>query len=432
MRRSSTRAAIRSACCFSNFRQHYARGQDFTYDLDRRRALLCRLRPADGARRRVLPGRVHRVIYERMVDDTEAEVRALLDYCGLEFEPACLEFYKTERAVRTPSSEQVRRPIYRDATEEWSAYEPSSVRSKQRSGQCSMPIRTRPRPERNGGGIIAKCVKLPLTIARRSVAILTHSEWGHSMTDRTFPHLRSGFSLLPQWLLPHSHRMRSRRPPASRRRRAPTQPTSRRRQLQCRLRRTATSRIKPRSSTPSRTAAVASIVRSSPGSNMIASTPRVGTAPTRSTRCLPPARRRRRTEGWAGPAVIGLAAWPWPVGVSRPGANRRRLGVDVGGDGFEVASSGSEVLGQQVGGQVGVAGQGPCRRSPCARRRRGRGSGDAGGRPPSSGHPPMRRQTGGAAVRGRGCQRRRRARRGRRREPPSTRCSRCRPRSTWV
>ena len=71
----------------------------------------------------VLPGRVHRVIYERMVDDTEAEVRALLDYCGLEFEPACLEFYKTQRAVRTASSEQVRRPIYRDATEEWRAYD---------------------------------------------------------------------------------------------------------------------------------------------------------------------------------------------------------------------------------------------------------------------------------------------------------------------
>ena len=72
----------------------------------------------------VLPGRVHRVIYERMVDDTEDEVRALLDHCGLEFEPEVLEFYKTERAVRTPSSEQVRRPIYRNATEEWRAYEP--------------------------------------------------------------------------------------------------------------------------------------------------------------------------------------------------------------------------------------------------------------------------------------------------------------------
>jgi len=72
----------------------------------------------------VLPGRIHRVNYERMVDDTEAEVRRLLDYCGLEFEPDCLEFYKTERAVRTASSEQVRRPIYREATEEWRAYEP--------------------------------------------------------------------------------------------------------------------------------------------------------------------------------------------------------------------------------------------------------------------------------------------------------------------
>jgi hypothetical protein len=63
------------------------------------------------------------VIYERMVDDIEAVVRGLLEYCGLEFEPACLEFYKTDRAVRTASSEQVRQPIYREATEEWRAYE---------------------------------------------------------------------------------------------------------------------------------------------------------------------------------------------------------------------------------------------------------------------------------------------------------------------
>ena len=59
-----------------------------------------------------------------MVDDTETEVRALLDFCGVDFEPACLEFYKTDRAVRTASSEQVRRPIYRDSTDEWRAYEP--------------------------------------------------------------------------------------------------------------------------------------------------------------------------------------------------------------------------------------------------------------------------------------------------------------------
>ncbi len=112
------------ACCFSNFRQHFARGQAFTYDLEdlgRYYSDYLRLMAHVDA---VLPGRVHRVIYERMVDDTEVEVRSLLTYCGLEFEPACLEFYKTERAVRTASSEQVRRPIYRDAKEEWRAYEP--------------------------------------------------------------------------------------------------------------------------------------------------------------------------------------------------------------------------------------------------------------------------------------------------------------------
>jgi Sulfotransferase domain len=63
------------------------------------------------------------VIYERMVNDPEREIRAILEYCGLEFEPQVLEFYKTDRAVRTPSSEQVRRPIYREATEEWRPYE---------------------------------------------------------------------------------------------------------------------------------------------------------------------------------------------------------------------------------------------------------------------------------------------------------------------
>jgi len=78
----------------------------------------------------VLPGRVHRVIYERMVENTEAEVRSLLGYCGLEFEPQVLEFYNPDRPVRTASSEQVRRPIYRDATEEWRPYEPHLGRLK--------------------------------------------------------------------------------------------------------------------------------------------------------------------------------------------------------------------------------------------------------------------------------------------------------------
>ena len=110
-------------CCLLNFRQHFARGQDFTYDLehvDHYYADYVRLMAHVHV---VLPGRVHRVIYERMVENTETEIRRILHYCGLKFEPQVLEFYKTERAVRTASSEQVRRPIYRDATDEWRAYE---------------------------------------------------------------------------------------------------------------------------------------------------------------------------------------------------------------------------------------------------------------------------------------------------------------------
>ena len=71
----------------------------------------------------VLPGRVHRVSYERMVGDTESEIRRLLAYCGLAFEEACLRFNETERAVRTASSEQVRTPIFSDGVEQWRNFE---------------------------------------------------------------------------------------------------------------------------------------------------------------------------------------------------------------------------------------------------------------------------------------------------------------------
>lgn len=111
------------ACCFSNFKQHFARGQAFSYSLDDMgryyRDYVRLMTHID----RVLPGRVHRVIYEQMVDDTESEVRALLAACNLGFEDACLEFYKTDRAVRTASSEQVRQPIFRDGTEAWQPFE---------------------------------------------------------------------------------------------------------------------------------------------------------------------------------------------------------------------------------------------------------------------------------------------------------------------
>ena len=71
----------------------------------------------------VLPGRVHRVFYEDTVTDTEAVVREMLDYCGLEYEAECLRFFESERPVRTASSEQVRQPIYRDGVEQWQHYE---------------------------------------------------------------------------------------------------------------------------------------------------------------------------------------------------------------------------------------------------------------------------------------------------------------------
>jgi tetratricopeptide (TPR) repeat protein len=112
------------SCCFSGFKQHFARGQNFTYsleDIGRYYADYVTLMAHFDA---ALPGRVHRVIYERMVEDTEREVRRLLDYCGLPFEEGCLRFYENDRAVRTASSEQVRQPIFRDALEQWRNFEP--------------------------------------------------------------------------------------------------------------------------------------------------------------------------------------------------------------------------------------------------------------------------------------------------------------------
>ena len=111
-------------CGFSGFKQHFARGQGFTYDLDDigryYAAYVAYLAHFDA----ILPGRVHRVIYERMVADPEAETRALLAHCGLPFEDACLRFYENDRAVRTASSEQVRRPIFTDAADHWRNYDP--------------------------------------------------------------------------------------------------------------------------------------------------------------------------------------------------------------------------------------------------------------------------------------------------------------------
>jgi hypothetical protein len=111
------------ASCFSNLKQLFAQGQEFTYSVDDiaryYRTYLALMRHWDE----VLPGRVLRVQHEDVVDDLEGNVRRLLDFCGLEFEPACVEFHKNERAVRTASSEQVRMPIFRDGLEQWKNYE---------------------------------------------------------------------------------------------------------------------------------------------------------------------------------------------------------------------------------------------------------------------------------------------------------------------
>lgn len=110
-------------CCFSNFRQHFAKGQPFSYDLDHVGRYYADYVRAISHYDRVLPGRLHRVIHERLLDDPEAEVRRLLDYLGLPFEESCLEFHRNPRAVRTASSEQVRRPINRDGVGQWRPYE---------------------------------------------------------------------------------------------------------------------------------------------------------------------------------------------------------------------------------------------------------------------------------------------------------------------
>ncbi len=111
------------ACCFANFKQLFAEGQLFTYGLDDIARYYRTYLELMSHWETVLPGRVLRVHYEDVVHDLEGNVRRVLEFCGLEFEPACVEFHRTERSVRTASSEQVRRPIYREGLEQWRHYE---------------------------------------------------------------------------------------------------------------------------------------------------------------------------------------------------------------------------------------------------------------------------------------------------------------------
>jgi tetratricopeptide (TPR) repeat protein len=111
------------ACCFGNLKQLYARGQEFVYSVEDvaryYRTYLELMEHWDA----VLPGRVLRVYHEDVVDDLESSVRRILDFCELPFEPSCLEFHRTERSIRTASSEQVRQPIFREGLDQWRHYE---------------------------------------------------------------------------------------------------------------------------------------------------------------------------------------------------------------------------------------------------------------------------------------------------------------------
>jgi len=111
------------SCCFSNFKQLFAEGQEFTYSLsDMGEYYRHYVRLMDHWDE-VLPGFVLKVQHEDVVNDLEAQVRRMLDFCDLAFEESCLEFYKTERNVRTPSSEQVRQPIYKTGLQQWRHFE---------------------------------------------------------------------------------------------------------------------------------------------------------------------------------------------------------------------------------------------------------------------------------------------------------------------
>jgi len=112
------------ACCFSNFKQHFGTGQQFSYSLNDLGSYYADYVELMAHWDDVLPGKVHRVFYEDLIEKPEAEIRRLLGYVGLPFEEACLRFYENNRVVRTASSEQVRRPIFTEALDHWRHYEP--------------------------------------------------------------------------------------------------------------------------------------------------------------------------------------------------------------------------------------------------------------------------------------------------------------------
>ena len=120
--------------CFSGFKQLFAEGQEFTYGLEEVGTYYRDYVELMDHWDKVLPGQVLRVQYEEVVADLDTQVRRILDYCGLEFEDSCINFYETDRSVRTPSSEQVRQPIYQSGIEQWKNFESNLDPLKQALG----------------------------------------------------------------------------------------------------------------------------------------------------------------------------------------------------------------------------------------------------------------------------------------------------------
>jgi hypothetical protein len=141
------------ACCFGNFKQLFSDGMEFKYSLEDLGRYYSQYVALMEHWDRVLPGKILRVQYEEVVNDLEGSVRRMLDFLGLPFEPACLEFHKTARIIRTVSSEQVRRPISREGLDQWRHFEPwldplkqalrkaSGEASSPSTGHASIPVR---------------------------------------------------------------------------------------------------------------------------------------------------------------------------------------------------------------------------------------------------------------------------------------------------
>jgi len=132
------------ACCFSNLKQLFASGQEFTYSIEHiaryYRSYLELMRHWDA----VFPRRILRVWYEDVVEDLAQNVRRILEFCGLEFEPACVEFHKLNRSIHTASSEQVRQPIFREGLFQWRNYEPFLGPLKDVGRGCRGSVRVDP------------------------------------------------------------------------------------------------------------------------------------------------------------------------------------------------------------------------------------------------------------------------------------------------